>query len=144
MPTYRTTFPIDSTPTRVWEVLTDLEQYPAWNPQIPAATGAVDEGAEIGLRLSLPGRPALNVTATIEQSEPGRSLTWRGHVLAPWFFQGYRRFDIDESGDGVQLTHLEQITGLFAPVFSLLMGGPARKSHAALNEALQDRSAQPG
>lgn len=85
----------------------------------------------------------MNVTATIEQSEPGQSLTWRGHVGAPWFFQGYRRFDIERGGDGVEVTHLEEITGVLAPIFSLLMGTPARQSHAALNDALKERSARP-
>jgi hypothetical protein len=140
---YRTTFDIDATPGRVWEVLTDLQRYPEWNPQIPAATGKIEEGSDIGLRLKLPGRPALNVTATIERSEPGRSLTWRGHVLAPGFFQGYRSFDVEPSGDGARVTHLEEITGIMAPVFSLLMGTPQQKSHAALNEALKERAAQP-
>ena len=37
----------------------------------------------------------MTLTATIEVARPDALLTWRGHVLASWFFEGYRRFEIE-------------------------------------------------
>lgn len=143
MATYVTRFPVTAPPERVWQVLTALEGYGDWNPQIPTASGSTAVGGNIELRLALPGRPAMNVTATIEESDPACLLTWRGHVLAPWFFQGYRRFEIEPTPDGCDVTHREEITGALSPVFSLLMGKPTAQSHRALNDALREQAEAP-
>ncbi len=141
MPKYQTSFDIPATANRVWQVLTALDRYPEWNPQISTISGTIAPGAKVDLRLTMPDRPAMNVSARIERAEPDRLLTWRGHVLAPWFFQGFRRFEIEPIDAGrVRFTHVEDITGLFAPVFALVMGGAAGRSHQALNEALRARS----
>jgi uncharacterized protein YndB with AHSA1/START domain len=50
MPVYQTTFEIYAPATRVWDVLTDFRSYPQWNPQIPWASGSIEDGARIHLR----------------------------------------------------------------------------------------------
>lgn len=141
MPIYQTSFEVDAPAERVWDVLTRLDRYGEWNPQIPMAQGAVKQGSAIRLRLALSGRPSMEFSATVEEARPRSLLTWRGHVLAPWFFEGYRRFEISPIDEGkVAVTHIEDVHGLFAPIFSVLMGTPVRKSQAALNEALQSRA----
>jgi hypothetical protein len=83
----------------------------------------------------------MNLSATIEDARPDELLTWRGHVVAPWLFEGHRRFAIEPITSGrVRVTHVEDIHGFLAPVFSLMMGGPVEKSHRALNEALRVRA----
>lgn len=140
MPVYETTFHVAAAPAQVWRALTDLDAYAEWNPQIPSASGTVAPGEEVALRLALPGRPAMNVTATIERAEPDRELTWRGHVLGAWFFQGFRRFALAPADGGTEVLHREEITGALSPVFGVLMGGPTQRSHDALNEALRARA----
>ena len=141
MPVYDTSFEIDASPEQVWETLTSFDRYPEWNPQIPVIHGRLEVGETIRLRLTLPGRPALVVSAKVEQLDPNVLLTWRGHVLAPWFFEGYRRFEIRPLGEsGVMFTHVEDIHGILGPVFSLLMGSPQQRSHEALNQALRARA----
>src|SRR5688572_9336089 len=103
MPTYQSSFEIKASAKRVWQILTTLDRYPEWNPQIPKATGTIQEGATVRLRLVLSGKPPMNVSATIEQARPDTLLTWRGHVLAPWFFSGFRKFEIEAlAGDSVR------------------------------------------
>jgi ubiquinone/menaquinone biosynthesis C-methylase UbiE len=141
MPRYETTFEIDAPASRVWQVLTDLGRYPEWNPQITRITGTIAEGSELALRLTFPGRAVMEVTAVIEQAQPGALLTWRGHLATRWLFEGYREFAIEALGPGrSRVTHLEDIHGLLAPVFALFMGGPVERSHRLLNEALRARA----
>ena len=141
MPTYETSFEIDAPASRVWRVLTDLDRYPEWNPQITRATGTIAEGGRLALQLTFPGRPVMDVTAVIEQARPETLLTWRGHLVAPWLFEGYRKFEIEALGPGrASVTHLEDIHGLLGPVFALFMGGPVEQSHRRLNEALRARA----
>ena len=141
MPVYQTTFEVNAPASRVWQVLTTLGSYGDWNPQIPRITGTLEQGATIRLRLALPRRPAMDVSAIIEQADPEVLLTWRGHVLAPRLFEGYRKFAIQPITPArVSVTHVEDIHGLIAPAFALLIGRPVQKSHEALNQALRDRA----
>lgn len=141
MPVFQSSIEVNASADRVWSVLEALDRYAEWNPQIPVASGVLEAGSRIKLRLALPGRPPLDLSATLEEVRPASLLTWRGHVVAPWFFEGRRRFEIAPVGEGrVRVTHVEAVHGLFAPVFSVLMGTPVRKSQAALNEALRCRA----
>jgi hypothetical protein len=141
MPIFQTRFEVNARADRVWELLTSLDRYAEWNPQIPVATGVVEEGSPIKLRLVLPGRPPMELSAVIEEVRPASLFTWRGHLIAPWFFEGYRRFEISPIDERkVVVTHIEDVHGLFAPLFSVLMGTPVRKSQVALNEALRTRA----
>ena len=125
MPVYRTTFAVDAPAARVWEALTALDRYPEWNPQIPWISGSLRPGERIDLQLVLPDRAPMNLTATIEEARPDALLTWRGHVLAPWLFEGYRRFEIEPFAPGrARVTHVEDVHGVLAPLFGLALGGP--------------------
>ena len=80
----------------------------------------------------------MNVSAIIEELTSNQLLTWRGHVVAPWFFEGYRRFTIEGIDNArVRVTHVEDIHGLLGPVFALVMERPCEESHHALNEAIR-------
>jgi hypothetical protein len=143
MPLYRSEFPVQASPKAVWHVLMDFDSYPQWNPQIVSITGRQELGAEVKLRLSMPGRPSMDLKARLTAFEPPRLLTWRGHVVAAWLFSGDRIFAVEplESG-GVMLTHSEDIRGLLSPIFALAMGKATRASHHALNSALKQRCEQ--
>jgi hypothetical protein len=144
MAIYKTTFDINAPADRVWQVLASFDRYREWNPQIPTAAGTLEEGGRMKLRLALPGRPAMDLRATIEKAKENQLLSWRGHLLAPWFFEGYREFAIQPIGPGrVSVTHIEDVHGLFAPIFALIMGGPIQRSQQALNEALRVRAEHP-
>jgi hypothetical protein len=94
-----------------------------------------------GLRLALPARPTLDLSAIIEEVQPDRLLTWRGHVVRPWLFEGYRKFAIQPiDGGRAAVTHVEDIHGLLAPLFSVLMGAAVAKSQRMLNAALRARA----
>lgn len=143
MPLYRTEFQVDATTDKVWQVLMDFDQYPDWNPQITNISGDRITGGVVRLTLSLPGRPAMNLSARLEEVIAPKLLKWRGHVLADWLFSGERVFAVEPSSTGGStVTHVEDIRGLLAPIFALTMGGPQAASHRAVNRALQSRCAE--
>lgn len=43
-------------------------------------------------------------------------------------------------GSRARITHVEDIHGLLAPMFALLIGGPVAQSHHALDQALRTRA----
>jgi uncharacterized protein YndB with AHSA1/START domain len=106
----RTTFPIAAFPEAVWDVLTDFERYPEWNPSLPSISEELRPGSTVSLTLAMPGRP--KVKARLGDVEPGRRPTWHGT--------------------------LERTGSSRAPARS--RGSAIRRHHDALNVALTERA----
>jgi hypothetical protein len=93
------------------------------------------------MTLAMPGRPSAKVKAKLTQVDPERGLSWHGTVGGDWLFAGTREFVIDPQPDGtVQVTHVEDVSGLLFPVFRAVMGGAIQEHHDNLNAALKDRA----
>lgn len=96
----RTEIAIAARPERVWEVLTDFDAYPSWNPLITSIAGRPSPGAELNVRIEPPGARAMNFRPKVVKAEPQRRLTWLGRFLLPGIFDGRHSFEIEPSGDG--------------------------------------------
>ena len=60
----------------------------------------------------------MNLSAVIEDARQNELLRWRGHVVAPWFFEGHRKFAIEPITSGrVRVTQVEDIQG-YSPLCS--------------------------
>jgi hypothetical protein len=81
------------------------------------------------------------VKATLTDLEPKVLFRWHGNVAGDWFFAGTREVALDEQPDGsTRVTHVETVTGLFYPVFRLMMGGAIQEHHDNFNASLRDRA----
>jgi hypothetical protein len=139
MPLYRTEFEIEASDKQVGAVLTDFESYPDWNPSLPAISGELSEGSTVSLTLGMPGRPDLKVKATLQDVTPNRRITWHGNVGGNWLFAGDPSSPFSRSPRRkVWFTHVEDISGSFAPVFEVLMAGAQQRSHD--DESLRNRA----
>jgi hypothetical protein len=54
--TIQTEVTINATASKVWQVLTDFEAYPQWNPFIRQIDGAIQPGQQLIIELNLSGR----------------------------------------------------------------------------------------
>ena len=141
MAVFRTTFPVEASAATIWGVLVDLDLWSEWNTAIPSISGEPTVGSTLTMTLAMPGRPSANVTARLTDLEPERRFRWHGNIAADWFFSGTREIELDAQPDGsVRVTHTETVTGLFFPVFRLLMGGAIQKHHEDFNSSLRDRA----
>jgi hypothetical protein len=62
-------------------------------------------------------------------------------VGAAWLFSGLRIFEIDAlEQDKIKFTHVEDIGGILAPVFKIIMGDSIQQRQNAFNEALRKRA----
>src|SRR5688572_29119220 len=94
----QTDIEIQSTPERVWEILTDFDAYKAWNPFIIQAAGQAVPGQRFQVRMQPPGRRATTFRPEVLEAEPNRRLRWLGHLLVPGLFDGEHRFTIEPLG----------------------------------------------
>jgi hypothetical protein len=127
---------------RVWQMLTELDGYRAWNPFLTSASGAITPGSTITIAAKVGNR---NITfhARISAVEPKKKLVWVGRLLSSEFFEGEHEFDVIELDQSrtrvIQSEHFKgmlvaALWGRFSP--ALLQG------FRAMNDALKRRCEQ--
>jgi hypothetical protein len=130
---------IEAPAERVWEVLTDLEAYPTWNPFIRRAAGELRRGARIQVTVQPPGRSEFSFEPTLIAVEPGRELRWLGHLGVRGLFDGEHGFTIEPLGDNrVRFRHHEVMRGLLVPFLGGMLSDTERGFHE-MNRALKAR-----
>ena len=102
---------IAAPPEVAWDVLTGIEEWPTWNPEVKSASveGEVGEGTEFRWRAG-PG----TITSTIEDVEPPRRIAWTGKTF------GIKAIHVHtlEARDGGTLVRTEEsYDGLAARLF---------------------------
>jgi hypothetical protein len=131
---------IAAPPERVWEVLTDFESYPSWNPFIQSIAGRPAEGEKLEARIAPPGGRAMRFRPTVLKAEPPRELRWLGHFVFGGIFDGEHIFQIEPSGDGgSRFVQRERFGGVLVPLFGAMLG-KTEQGFVAMNEALKQRA----
>jgi hypothetical protein len=134
---------IQGSPEQVWEVLTDLDAYPEWNPFIVQASGTPQPGHHLELQMRPAGRRATTFRPEVLEADPGRKLRWLGRLLVPGLFDGEHSFSIQPAGPGrVRLTQHEEFRGLLAPLLLAMIAKPTLESFHRMNQALKGRVEQ--
>ena len=138
-----TDIPVQATPQRVWEILTNFAAYPAWNPFIPRISGSVAVGSRLDVQLQPPGRRGMRMRPTVLAAAPSRELRWLGHLGVPGLFDGEHRFRIEPLGtDRVRFIQEERFSGLLAPLVLRFVERSTRQGFEAMNQALKARAEQ--
>ena len=129
---------IHATAEKVWQVLTDLNEYPRWNPFITSAEGEVRTGSRLTVRIAPPGSKAMTFRPIITNVDPGRELRWLGRLLLPGLFDGEHIFKIQpKDGDRIQLVQTETFTGLLVPLVWGKLNAGTRQGFELMNTALK-------
>jgi hypothetical protein len=140
MKTFDTTLEIDAPAGQVWAVLTDFAAYPEWNPALPKISGDLSVGSTLSMELDLGGK-RMAVTAAVQELEPGRRFSWKGHLGADVLFTGRREFTVSSTGPGTSsCRHVESLQGLIVPLFMLAKGKAVAGHHHGLNVAVKQRA----
>jgi hypothetical protein len=130
---------IDAPPERVWDVLTDFESFPEWNPFLREADGERTVGSRLKVRIEPPGGRAMTFRPKVIAVEPNRELRWLGRVLVPGLADGEHVFSLESSTEGrTRFVHREEFRG---PLWALLKGTLERSEEGfdAMNAALKAR-----
>jgi hypothetical protein len=140
---------IDSSPAVVWGILTDLRNYPAWNPFIPEAVGEVTPGAALRILIRPPGEPAQKYRVRVLAVEPERRFRWLGHFHVPGLIDGDHVFEIHSSAPGrTEVVQRETFRGVLVPlVWKSFLDTKLRAGFEALNGSLKaaaERAAKAG
>jgi hypothetical protein len=134
---------IEAPAERVWDVLTDLANYPQWNPLIRQASGKVEEGERLTLRIEPPDLWGRTFQVLVVRVEPCREFRWLGKLLVTGLLDGDHTFLIDSVGPGrVRVVQRENFSGLLVPILARKLVPNMRRGFENLNRALEDRVKQ--
>jgi hypothetical protein len=99
----------------VWEVLTRIDEWPRWNPDVESAAieGDLAEGSRF--RWNVGSR---TIVSTIRQVEPPAAIAWTGKTPGLRAIHVYR---LETRGNGTLVSSEESWEGVVARVFRVRM-----------------------
>ncbi|MBM7807508.1 hypothetical protein JOD57_003345 [Geodermatophilus bullaregiensis] len=131
---------IDATPEQVWEVLTDLAAYPAWNPFILRAEGVVELGRRLTVTMQPVGGRATTLRPRLVEVDVPRQLRWRGTSGMPGLMDAEHVFTLEPRGSGTRLVQQEDFRGVLVPFLAAWLDRSTLPAFVAMNEALKSRA----
>ncbi|MEM9051331.1 MAG: SRPBCC domain-containing protein [Bacteroidota bacterium] len=125
---------IDATPEKVWQVLTDMEKYPEWNPTMQLVSGEVKEGNKVRYQFTQDPENVSEMDAVVVEVSPNEVLNQKGGM--PMILTFDHRYIIEESGNQTKMTIHEDYAGIGVNFWN---PKAVEEAYGRLNEALKAR-----
>jgi uncharacterized protein YndB with AHSA1/START domain len=99
---------IDAPPERVWDVLTQFEKWPEWNPDVKSMSyeGPLVPGTQFRWKAG-PGK----IVSTLDRIEPPRYISWHGRTLT---IDAYHEWWLEPRDGGTHVRTEESFFGTLA------------------------------
>jgi len=133
----KTEIVIDKDVSTVWNVLTDFESYPNWNPFVRSIEGEKYIGKKVSVTCNTAGGKMVSFKPIIIKLETDREFRWKGKLGFRGIFDGQHYFKLEKMGENqTKFIHGEDMSGVLVS----LMGKTLNKmndSFEMMNEALK-------
>lgn len=137
----RTEIEIDAAPERVWEVLTDFEAYPEWNPHVTSIVGEARLDAQLTARMKAFGGRGVTMKPRVVRFDEAKEFRWIGRLLLPRVFDGEHIFELHPlDGGGTRFVQREEFRGVLVWPLLRMVRSESEKGFMAMNEALKARA----
>ena len=136
----KTEIDISAPPSKVWAILTDINNWQEWSPIINVSNGEASVGSKLSITMmgKEVGKDGPKYNPIIKAlNEPGY-FRWRAHMLAGFLFTNDKTFELKETESGTHLTHTESFKGLLAPIFCGQMEKGVPPMLNSMNKALKE------
>lgn len=119
---------IAASPEVVWDVLTDFDRWPEWNPEVKSMSyeGPLEPGSVFRWKAG-PG----TIVSTLEEIDRPRYVRWRGRTMTIGAIHEWR---LDERSGGTRVETAESFSGVLA---RLLRGSLQKQLDGALERGLE-------
>jgi hypothetical protein len=138
----RTEIDIKASPEKVWEVLTDFNNFPQWNPFIRQINGDPKVGTKLKIHLHTSSGKSRTYRPTVTKVESNRELRWSGKSFIPGMFNGERIFSIELKTNHVRFVHREIFTGLGVALAGDRLDKDMYQSFEEMNDAFKEEVEQ--
>ncbi|MCX6180342.1 MAG: SRPBCC domain-containing protein [Bacteroidetes bacterium] len=135
----KTEITINAAPEKVWAILSNFKNYPAWNTFITSITGDVKVGNKITARIEPPEASAMTFKPTVLSFETNKEFKWLGHLLFPGLFDGEHKFELIANSNGTTtLIQSEKFKGILVPLFKKQLNNNTKNGFEAMNKKLKE------
>ncbi len=136
----RTEIEIRASPEKVWQILTDLDKYPEWNPFIHHAFGDAKAGEKVDITFHS-GSKDMTLHCKVVKVEPNKEFCWKYHVALPGLFNGEHHFIIEPvDANRVRFVDREVFNGLLVPLQAKDIDTNSRHGFEQMDKALKARA----
>jgi hypothetical protein len=126
--------------SQVWQVLTDFEHYPSWNPFLSFLKGKVKVGERIRVMIQPPEGKTMEFKPTVLVFEKEKEFRWLGHLWLKGLFDGEHFFRLEANRDGTTtFIHGENFNGILVRFLKGMLDGQTKKGFEAMNKAIKER-----
>jgi hypothetical protein len=129
---------IDRPLADVWNVVSDSNAYPDWNPFITRVDGDFREGETIRIVLGN-GPDSMVFKPTVLVVRPEQDLCWRGSVLIRGVFDGTHCIHLTAVTGGTHLEQTESFSGLLVGRLTKDVIEETQRNFQAMNTAVKQR-----
>lgn len=133
----KTEIVIDKDVSTVWNVLTDFESYPNWNPFVRSIEGEKYIGKKVSVTCNTAGGKMVSFKPIVIKLDTDREFRWKGKLGFRGIFDGQHYFKLENMGENqTKFIHGEDMSGVLVS----LMGKTLNKmndSFEMMNEALK-------
>ncbi|MDE2355879.1 MAG: SRPBCC domain-containing protein [Alphaproteobacteria bacterium] len=121
----------------IWEIISDIEGWEAWNTLYPKARGALRIGGALELEVALPGQPRRAIRPVILDWVPNDQIHWRLSMFGG-LVRTVRYLEIEAlSESGCIFSNGEIFDGWLGPLIARQVGGAARQGFTTMGEAVK-------
>jgi hypothetical protein len=134
---------INATPEKVWNILTNFNNYPNWNPFIKSIKGEAKVGNTIIARIEPPAAKGMTFKPKVLTFEPNKEFSWLGHLLFAGLFDGEHKFELIDNGNGTTtFIQSEKFRGILVPLFTKLLDINTVQGFEQMNKKLKELAEQ--
>ncbi|MEN8040878.1 MAG: SRPBCC domain-containing protein, partial [Actinomycetota bacterium] len=123
----------------VWQVLTEFDRYPEWNPFIRSIDGTPEAGERITAMLGATGKKPFRISPTVQAAKEPTRFAWLGSLGMKGIFDGHHQFEIVPTDSGAHFRHYEEFSGILSPLILSLVRKSTTRGFNEMNEALKTR-----
>lgn len=132
---------VDCTQEKIWDILTNFEEYELWNPFMTKVEGDAKLGAKIKVQIRTRKGKQRIYHPIITRFEINKELRWKGKSFLPGIFDGERIFLIDKTADNkVAFFHKELFSGLGVKLVGNKLDENLGEGFEKMNLALKKRA----
>ncbi|HWR35530.1 MAG TPA: SRPBCC domain-containing protein [Clostridia bacterium] len=131
---------INAPADRVWQLLTDFNSYPYWNPYM-RVEGQARQGEKVRITLGQDSN-AVSYTARIRVVQANRQMRWTRRVVLPGILDREQRFELEAlDATHTRLTQSERFSGiLVVPMWKNIALVDNARGYREMNNALKARA----
>ena len=119
---------VEAAPEIVWDVLTDIANWPSWNPDVKSAT--LEGRLAAGMQFRWKAGPG-TITSTLQDVEPPRRIDWTGSTFG---IKAIHVYELEQRGGTTLVRSAESWDGFLVRVLRRSM---ANRSQQALDSGLR-------